>query len=933
MAGRYSERNANSLKWSASALVVAAVLSAAGAVAAQDSDSKPAADEVVVTGFRASLTSAIETKRRDNDIVDVINAEDIADFPDLNLAESLQRIPGVAIDRDGGEGRSITVRGLSGDFTRVRLNGLEALATTGGKDSSGGSNRGRAFDFQVFASELFNSLTVRKSQSAEVEEGSLGATVDLRTARPFDYKGSVVAAGAQYGYNDLGRKSDPRATLLLSDRWLDGKLGALVSLAYATRNTIEEGSSTGRWENPSVAGNSAGCFETPTPCNVPVGTYSNVNSAWHPRIPRYGRLTYDWTRIGATGAVQYRPTAATTVSFDVAYALLDGTRQENYLEIISTSRSGAGNPRTDVTNPTFDSLGHLVKATFDDVDVRTEDRRDELTTEFAQYSLGIEHKFNDRFSANLLVGLSKSIQDNPVQTTVSFDRYDNDGYKYDYTNQKLPGFDYGFDVTNPANWVFGTTQTLGDASLIRMRPNKSVNTFENARLDLKYELNDTFTLKAGVLMKEYGFRTQEQRRFVIGGITEGAVPLPAGVTVASVSRLIEGFGRNMGIPSGTPTRWLAPDLDKIAAALGINCNCVNQYGDFRLSGDNQRGNNRSVDESDRSYYGQVDFRMPVGQMSVRGNFGARYATTQMSATGYVGTSLVTVDRYYDDWLPSANLVLEVTPEIYVRAAAAKVMSRPQLPFLTPGGSINNTARTLSIGNPLLEPIRAKTFDMSFEWYPDKETQFTAGFFFKNLASYVQSAATTIPFSETGLPDSLLSNGNTGATIFTVTQQLNTSGGKLKGFELSVTKPLTFLPIEGLGVILNYTKVDSNVEYITSTATNTKVIQPLVGLSPNSWNATLYYEKDKLSARVSGAFRDGYLTGVPGGNGNDVRGKNETFNVDVSASYDLTDRITLTFEGINLTDQFDDRWISSQRKSSESYEHTGRQYYAGVRYRY
>ena len=167
-------------------------------------------DVVVVTGFRESLAAAIEAKREENAIVDVITAEDIADFPDLNLAESLQRVPGVQIDRDGGEGRTINVRGLSSDFVRVRLNGLEALATTGGRD--GRQNRNRAFDFNVFASELFNSIKVSKSQSAETEEGSLGATVDLTTARPFDYDGFTFAGGAQVSYNDLAGNTDPRYT-------------------------------------------------------------------------------------------------------------------------------------------------------------------------------------------------------------------------------------------------------------------------------------------------------------------------------------------------------------------------------------------------------------------------------------------------------------------------------------------------------------------------------------------------------------------------------------------------------------------------------------------------------------------------------------------------------------------------------------------------
>jgi len=922
------------LAFGASTLALAA---AAGPAAAQ-SAAPQEVEEIVVSGFRASLASAIQVKKAETSIVDVINAEDIADFPDLNLAESLQRIPGVAIDRDGGEGRTITVRGLSSDFTRVRLNGLEALATTGGKDGSGGANRGRAFDFNVFASELFNRLTVRKSQSADVEEGSLGATVDLRTAKPFDYGDGVVALGGQYGYNDLSKKWDPRGTLLLSDTWFDGKLGALFSVAYAKRSTLEEGSSTGRWENPSVPTNSAGCFETPAPCNTPAGVFSNVNSAWHPRIPRYGRLTYDWERTGATAAIQFRPTESTTFTVDGLFALLDGSRRENYLEVISFSRSGQGNPRTNVSNPVFDEDNHLVSATFDDVDVRTEDRYDKLETEFNQIALQIDHEFNDRFRGSLLVGRSTSIQRNPVQTTISFDRYDSDGYVYDYSdNQKLPGFTYGFDVTNPASWTFGTTQALGDASLIRMRPNKTVNVLKNVRADVEFDVTDNLKLKGGLLYKDYDFRTQEQRRFVIGGITEGAVPLPPGVTIAEISKVISGFGRHLDLPAGTPTSWLSPDLEKVADALGINCNCINQFGDFRLSGDNQRGANRDVEERDFSVYLQADFETEVVGMPLRGNVGVRHARTDQEARGFVSVNFVNVARSYSDTLPSLNLVLEPRENVLVRFAASKVMSRPQLPNLTPGGTINNSARTLNIGNPLLDPIRANTFDVSFEWYPDPETQLSLGFFYKDLKSYIQSAASTIPYSETGLPPDLLSNGNTPDTIFTVTQQQNTDGGSLKGFEVSLQRPFTFLPapFDRFGGIVNYTYVKSDIEYITNAAARPPltVVQPLVGLSPKSFNATLYYEYEKLKARVSGSYRDGYLSTVPGGNGNDVRGKFSTLNVDVSASYELTDRLTLSVEGINLTDEFDDRWISSERKSSEEYVHTGRQYYVGFRYKF
>src|SRR4051812_10586772 len=180
-------------------------------------------ESIVITGFRASVESSLNAKREDNGIVDVIKAEDIGKFPDTNLAESLQRVPGVVIDRDAGEGRNITVRGLGLDFTRVRINGIEALATTGGTDSSGGNNRSRGFDFNVFASELFNSITVRKSSSADVDEGSLGATVDLQAARPFDFSGLRIAGSIKGRYNDLNRKADPRGAFLISDTFADGK--------------------------------------------------------------------------------------------------------------------------------------------------------------------------------------------------------------------------------------------------------------------------------------------------------------------------------------------------------------------------------------------------------------------------------------------------------------------------------------------------------------------------------------------------------------------------------------------------------------------------------------------------------------------------------------------------------------------------------------
>ncbi|MBC1182777.1 TonB-dependent receptor plug domain-containing protein [Brevundimonas sp. WCHBH090558] len=171
------------------AALMGASAAAAQAVPASEPVTQDAAqdatvvDEIVVTGFRSSLQQALNIKRREAGAVDAILAEDMADFPDQNLAEAIQRLPGVTIDRVNGQGTTISVRGLGSDFTRTRINGLEAQAASGG-------NRNRSFDFSMFASELFNSIKVRKTQSAEIEEGSLGATVDLQTGRPLDFGGS-----------------------------------------------------------------------------------------------------------------------------------------------------------------------------------------------------------------------------------------------------------------------------------------------------------------------------------------------------------------------------------------------------------------------------------------------------------------------------------------------------------------------------------------------------------------------------------------------------------------------------------------------------------------------------------------------------------------------------------------------------------------------
>lgn len=948
---------------------------------AQGSDEVAADGDIVVTGFRASLDAALNAKRADGGIVDVIKAEDIGKFPDTNLAESLQRIPGVVIDRDAGEGRSIVVRGLGQDFTRIRINGIEALATTGGTDSSGGANRSRGFDFNVFASELFNSITVRKSASANVDEGSLGATVDLQAARPFDFDGFRIAGSIKGRYNDLNQKVDPRAALLISNTFADGRFGVLVSAAYSKRRLLEEGFSTVRWDNgPSSQGfcapiglTSQGTNATQLTCgpaaqgvarlpNTPanVAAYNLANSAanFHPRLPRYGRLTHDQDRLGITASAQWAPGDNTTITAEFLYAKLKATRQEDFLEAISFSRTATqgGKPQTSVVQAEYDTNGALLYGVYNGVDIRAESRFDKLSTTFTQPTLTLEHAFSDSLRLNARIGRADSKFRNPVQTTTTLDALNVNGYTIDFRqNDRLPSISYGFDPTNPggALQIVGvpvvtsgtqpTTVTNTTTSEIRIRPQGASNRNDVLHVDLAWDIvPDAFTVNIGADFKKYTFDTYEFRRVNQNDTIFAPVGGSAGLTTT-----VNGFGKGLNLPAGSVTSWVIPDLKAIAAAYDIYCNCLKSGpaggpGDFTLSSitnGNARGNNRRIVEKDKSGFLMFDFKHDILGMPVRGNFGVRYVETDITAQGYLATgggTLVTVNNRYEDWLPSLNLSANVTDEFIVRFAAAKVMARPQLGNLNPGGTISTTG-TLSVtsGNPFLKPFRANTLDASFEWYHGKGAFIGLGLFYKDIGTYIQSLRSNVPYNQTGLPLNLLPSNFTGEEIFQVTTPINTSGGPLKGFEINVQQPFDFLPgfLSHFGMTANYTRVQSKINYQVSPTATTLIRDDLLNLSPESWNATLYYDDGKFSARGSVAYRSDYLQRVPGQNNNDVEGKNSTLNVDAQLTYKLNDQFELTLEGVNLTDEFNDQFISRDRNSAVVYNHTGREILAGFRFKF
>lgn len=921
------KKSASKISWGLTSASLLALGMAMGAAPAQAQEAET--EELVVTGFRGSLQAAVDIKRNETGAVDAIVAEDIADFPDLNLSESIQRIPGVAITRDAGEGRQITVRGLGPQFTRVRINGMEALTTTGSTDATGGNNRDRSFDFNIFASELFNSIVVRKTSAAQIEEGSLGATVDLRTALPFDYEGFNLVASGQAQYNDLSESVDPRLAFLISNRWDlsgGGRLGALFSVAYSSRESREEGASTVRWAPFGTGLTAANNNST-----VPTAT---LQSAFRPRLPRFDVYEHEQERLGITGALQYSPSRDTTFTLSVLHSNFEGTRYETFLQ--SNLTVGVGGI---VVNDAVVDGNSIVYADLDNVVVRSELRHDELKTEFNQITFEAEHRFSERLSARGVIGWSESDHTNPIQTTLLFRANDAtaspgfiNNYTYDFRNATSPSFGFGVDLTNPATW---------NLEEIRLRPQSTYNQYSTIGGDLTFDLNEVFTLTGGVNWRNYEFQTTERRRW--NGAPNSTANIEASIPGFAASTPIADYSN---LINHNGVSWLIPNIDAAAAAWNLYDETV-----FLMSPTPQLANNRSVEEEVLGVFGQLDWRTYFGSMGFRGNVGVRWVDTEQSSSGRSiigGVDTTTkVTRSYDDWLPSLNVVFEPVEDVLLRFSASQVMSRAGLGSLNPNPavSVSGSNRTITAGNPYLEPIRADAYDVSAEWYFSEGGLLSLALFHREIESFVQTVRETAPFTGNpfGLPDSVgiaacgaqypatcdVTNDPNMLWGFNVPR--NTPGGPVSGFEISLQLPLTFLPgiLSNTGLLANYTRVESDIDYLNAAGAVTYSGQ-LTNQSEESYNVTFFYEDDRFSARISGAYRSSYPTNLPGRDSNATEETGDSFNVDASARWNVTDNLAFTIEGLNLTNESRHDYLTPDNRTSFYHEY-GRSIILGARY--
>lgn len=862
-------------------------------------------NDIVVTGFRSSLRKALDLKRAAPNLTESILAEDMAKMPDLNLSESIQRVPGVAISREGGEGRNITLRGFAPDFTRTTLNGMEVPASTDGLDSGGFTvNSSRGFDFNVFASELFNRIDVQKTQRASIEEGGIAGTIDLYSGRPFDRPGAHVVVSGQGSYNTVTRKVDPRIATVFSDTFLDGKVGLLMSAAYSKRTVYQEGRSSVLWTSPQVNGDSWADTNpkvtgTPKPC----GAADPLDCLYAPRLPRADFFGNDQTRLGLAGSLQVQPVERMTITASALYSRLKNDRYNyNSMEWLLT-HGPAGNQvgQTPVAFTVSPNGKELIAATFNDVTSWYENRHQTSRSTFQQYVGDLDYKITDELSFKALVGTARDSAD---RDELRFYLHSiPHPYTYDYSGSiDVPTVSFGtYDPNTASNYT--------DALTAANRLNSIVKDNFTTKEDLSFSRGDLL-LKAGFAYN---------RRLVRYGEANGASPTIKPVSQYLTAFPIPHFGSGV-IAGGLPT-FAVIDFDAIAKSGVISSHYTDNVGaDWQ------------VIEKTTGGYVELNDRFDLGSVALRLNAGARYVRTGVDSRATLAGSSVRVDHDYGNWLPSVNAVLEFTPSFLARAAYARSMTRPSLSALNIAGpQFGYDTRTVSgLGNPYLKPYLSNDYDLGVEWYFAKGGLLSAAVFYKDIISSLTTAVVTQPvpqqywaaiYADPRYSPSY--QADPAKVPYTFSTVVNTpDGNRVKGIELTANIPFTIVS-EGLsafGIASNYTYVDG---------------RDLTGLSPNSWNVTAYYDTGTRGIRASLNHRDDYLLTSPAGNGNLEARKSGSTQLDLSAYWNITKRWEINVQGVNINNQrerYYDTGDGTQYLTRE-YTGTGRTILAGARYQF
>lgn len=756
-------------------------------------------EAVVVTGLRSGIERSLKDKEKAVNGVDVISSTDIGKFPDTNLSESLQRIPGVTIARsETGEGKQVNIRGLGPDFSLSVVNGGSGL---------------NGFDFSVLPSELFSRIEVEKSPTAKSIEGGLAGTIRSETLKPFDTPYGLSVAGTlattfgQYG------KVKPKLFLQVANNW-DDKFGVSLSAVSSETHFQSSQVSFGTWAPFRAVASSAALASAP----------AALLDAATPRTTAFYNYTEDRKNLGVAATFQARLGDNADVTLDLIRASARGSRTDDRPD--APLEGGIDLPTAYTLNN-----GAVTSATFAGIQNR-------IGTSYRPHTQVLEQQVlraNFRPAEGWLISPSLSHQKSDVNNLLNL-------YSFAINNADLS---YKVQGDTP---VFSSSKTnfasrpedFGFNALV-FDKSRVLITDTTGALDVVRKFNGS-NLKA----VNFGLRSSRS-----SSQSSGASSLLLGRSDSFKDFAVYRDFNFSGGPASVPNRILGVDVAKGRAAFHPNTDGFQDGTAFLVT---DHGETRDYVVDEKTLAGYVSSDIVIDNLSV--NLGLRVVKTSTDASGnqLVGTTLTPthVSNGYTDFLPALNVRYGLSDNTFLRSSYSRSLNRPNLNDMSPSQVIDNGALTGVRGNPKLQPYRADQFDLGIESYWHKGAMAQATYFTKQIGSLISQASVTevatYPGQLTGLPV-------TGPISFT--QPVNGQSASVQGLELGVTTPFYFGPelLRNFGVILNYTFADSKSS--TANAGSTRVTA-LPGLSKNSLNAALYYDKAGLDSRLAYTWRDDYL---------------------------------------------------------------------------
>lgn len=861
-------------------------------------------DPFVVSGLRFGIEQSVATKRETVSLVESIAAEDIGKLPDISIAESIARLPGLAAQRVAGRAQVISVRGLSPDFATTLLNGREQVST--------GDNRGVEFD--QYPSELMAAVTVYKTPDAALVGQGLSGTFNLQTVKPLSYARRAVVLNARYEVNsvdDLGSDSDNQGYRLSAtyiDQFMDDKLGVAFGWARLSNPIVGQESGTYGWNTNGRPGVAAGTRGTD-------GLKSFARSGTN-------------TRDGFIGALQWRPNASFSTVFDAYYSKF---RREETARGIETHIGGyndnegtAGNPGMTYTATNIRG-GSLLGGTVTGVNPLVRGIYNDRTDQLTAFGWNAEYRTGEW----ILVGdasYSKAEREELNLETQGHFRTASGAYAFDTVTYNLatgdfPRISYGRDYADAARVQIGNTiygAGYGKTPMV-------TDELTSYRASVSRNLGKLFDhVEIGV---NFADRSKDKAQAEASLNAAGA---PRAVTTGALDNTNLGF-----LGSGRAVAWDVP------AALRA------YYQPFTPSSTAFAyliPKTWRVDEEVLTYYVQGNLDQALsGDIRLRGNLGVQFQSVDQSSTSNFwntatnGVKLNRDGKTYTNVLPSANLVLDFNNGWVVRAAGAKQVARPRMDQLKSAVEFGIDTSTrlpgASGGNPRLDPWKATALDLSIEKYFAKNKGYVAlAGFHKKLDTYIYDQTIgdydfTSLIAASGSPVTpVRSTGN-------FSGPLNGRGGKLKGVEATLSLPFSlFSPaLDGFGLVASASRTSSNIT-VDSGGTIS-----LPGLSKTVTNLTLYYEKGGFGARVSRRDRSDFIGEVTAfGNDRALRYVAGEDVIDAQVGYEFKagslKGLGVMLQVYNLTDS---EYLTYRETKAqiEEYQKYGRTFLAGVNYKF